>query len=109
MLLFLPGCSREDSNETFEAIESYTRRLDAMPEAQRNGYGKGALIDFNYETEPLPGNFPLPGVGPFGLLKNTKMNHYGKMLFRWIYWHILLKGRELPVEADMTMAGKIRV
>ncbi len=73
------------------------------------GYGKGALIDFNYETEPLPGNFPLPGIGPFGLLKNTKMNHYGTMLFRWIYWHILLKGRELPVEADMTMAGKIRV
>ena len=73
------------------------------------GYGKGALIDFNYETEPLPGSFPLPGIGPFGLLKNTKMNHYGKMLFRWIYWHILLKGRELPVEADMTMAGKIRV
>ena len=70
------------------------------------GYGKGALIDFNYETEPLPGTFPLPGIGPFGLLKNTKMNHYGKILFRWIYWHILLKGRELPIEADMTMAGK---
>ena len=73
------------------------------------GYGKGALIDFNYETEPLPGTFPLPGIGPFGLLKNTKMNHYGKILFRWIYWHILLKGRELPIEADMTMAGKKRV
>lgn len=73
------------------------------------GYGKGALIDFNYETEPLPGTFPLPGIGPFGLLKNTKMNHYGKILFRWIYWHILLKGKELPIEADMTMAGKKRV
>lgn len=70
------------------------------------GYGKGALIDFNYVTEPLPGTFPLPGIGPFGLLKNTKMNHYGKVLFRWIYWHILLKGKELPVEADMSMAGK---
>ena len=70
------------------------------------GFGKGALIDFNYETEPLPGTFPLPGIGPFGLLKNTKINHYGKILFRWIYWHILLKGRELPIEADMTMAGK---
>ncbi|HRZ76222.1 MAG TPA: FAD/NAD(P)-binding oxidoreductase [Bacteroidales bacterium] len=70
------------------------------------GFGKGSLIDFNYETEPLPGTFPLPGVGPFGLLKNTKMNHYGKVLFRWIYWHILLKGKELPVEAEMTMAGK---
>jgi len=73
------------------------------------GFGKGALIDFNYDTEPLPGTFPLPGIGPFGLLKNTKMNHYGKILFRWIYWHILLKGKELPIEADMTMAGKKRV
>jgi sulfide:quinone oxidoreductase len=70
------------------------------------GYGKGALIDFNYDTEPLPGTFPLPGIGPFGLLKNTKINHYGKILFRWIYWHILLKGREMPIEAHMSMAGK---
>ncbi len=70
------------------------------------GHGKGALIDFNYETEPLPGTFPLPGIGPFGLLKNTKINHYGKVMFRWIYWHILLKGKELPVEPLMTMAGK---
>ncbi|MEN8115933.1 MAG: FAD/NAD(P)-binding oxidoreductase [Bacteroidota bacterium] len=70
------------------------------------GHGKGALIDFNYDTEPLPGTFPLPGIGPFGLLKNTKINHYGKVMFRWIYWHILLKGKELPVEPLMTMAGK---
>ncbi len=70
------------------------------------GNGMGSLIDFNYDTEPLPGTFPLPGIGPFGLLKNTKMNHYGKILFRWIYWHILLKGKELPVEAQMSMAGK---
>ena len=73
------------------------------------GHGKGALIDFNYDTEPLPGTFPLPGIGPFGLLKNTKINHYGKVMFRWIYWHILLKGKELPVEPLMTMAGKKRV
>jgi len=73
------------------------------------GYGKGALIDFNYDTEPLPGTFPLPGIGPFGLLKNTKINHYGKVIFRWIYWHILLKGKEMPIEAHMTMAGKQRV
>ncbi|MBN1949981.1 MAG: NAD(P)/FAD-dependent oxidoreductase [Bacteroidales bacterium] len=73
------------------------------------GYGKGALIDFNYETEPLPGTFPLPGVGPFGLLKNTKINHYGKIIFRWIYWHILLRGKEMPIESEMTMAGKKRI
>lgn len=73
------------------------------------GFGKGALIDFNYDTEPLPGTFPLPGIGPFGLLENTKINHYGKVMFRWIYWHVLLKGKELPVEPLMTMAGKKKV
>ncbi len=70
------------------------------------GFGKGALIDFNYDTEPLPGAFPFPGIGPFGLLKETRMNHYGKLLFRWIYWHILLKGKEMPISSEMTMAGK---
>jgi sulfide:quinone oxidoreductase len=94
------------------AIEN--RPLNAKFDGHANcyietGYGKGALIDFNYETEPLPGTFPLPGIGPFGLLKNTKINHYGKVMFRWIYWHILLKGKELPVEPLMTMAGKKRV
>ena len=72
------------------------------------GYGKGTLIDFNYDVEPLPGSFPFPGIGPFGLLKVTRMNHYGKLLFRWIYWHILLKGKEMPIESDMQMAGKMR-
>ncbi len=72
------------------------------------GFGKGSLIDFNYDTEPLPGTFPLPGIGPFGLLKNTKTNHYGKIMFRWIYWHILLKGKEMPIEPLMTMAGKCK-
>lgn len=70
------------------------------------GYGKGTLIDFNYNTEPLPGSFPFPGLGPFGLLKESRMNHYGKLLFRWIYWHILIKGREMPISSEMTMAGK---
>jgi sulfide:quinone oxidoreductase len=70
------------------------------------GYGKGALIDFNYDTEPLPGYFPFPGIGPFSLLKESRLNHYGKLLFRWIYWHILLKGKEMPIETHMTMAGK---
>ncbi len=72
------------------------------------GYGMGSLIDFNYETEPLPGTFPFPGIGPLGLLRNTKFNHYGKVMFRWVYWHLLLKGKELPIEAQMSMAGKER-
>jgi len=71
-----------------------------------SGFGKGILIDFNYDTEPLPGKFPLPGVGPFSLLEETKMNHYGKIMFRWTYWNFLLKGLELPIESNMSMAGK---
>ncbi len=71
-----------------------------------SGFGKGILIDFNYDTEPLPGKFPLPGIGPFSLLQETKMNHYGKIMFRWMYWNFLLKGLELPIESQMSMAGK---
>jgi len=71
-----------------------------------SGDGKAMLIDFNYDTEPLPGKYPLPGVGPFSLLKETEINHWGKLMFRWIYWNALLPGRELPLPALMSMAGK---
>ncbi len=71
-----------------------------------SGFGKGILIDFNYDTEPLPGKYPLPGVGPFSLLEETKMNHYGKIMFRWMYWNLLLRGADLPIESQMLMAGK---
>jgi len=73
-----------------------------------SGFGKGLLIDFNYDVEPLPGRYPLPGVGPFKLLQESEMNHWGKMMFRWMYWNILLKGQELPLPARMSMAGKWR-
>lgn len=71
-----------------------------------SGFEKGILIDFNYDVEPLPGKFPLPGFGPFSLLQESAANHWGKMTFRWIYWNILLKGGEMPFESQMTMAGK---
>jgi len=71
-----------------------------------SGFGKGLLIDFNYDTEPLPGEFPLPGIGPFKLLGESSINHYGKMMFRWVYWNLLLRGVELPISTEMSMAGK---
>lgn len=71
-----------------------------------SGFGKGILIDFNYDVEPLPGKFPLPGIGPFSLLQESEMNHWGKVMFRWMYWNILLKGKEMPITAQMSMAGK---
>lgn len=70
------------------------------------GYGKAMLIDFNYETEPLPGKYPLPGLGPFDLLRESALNHWGKLAFKWAYWQLLLKGKELPIDHRMLMAGK---
>ncbi len=70
------------------------------------GGGKAMLIDFNYNVEPLPGKYPYPIVGPMSLLKNTRMNHVGKMAFRWVYWNILMPGRPMPVPAHMSLSGK---
>lgn len=72
------------------------------------GYGKAALIDFNYTTEPLPGKFPFAMVGPMDLLKTTRANHFGKLAFKWVYWHMLLTGKKLPVSTHMSMTGKIK-
>ncbi|PKO14328.1 MAG: oxidoreductase [Chloroflexi bacterium HGW-Chloroflexi-10] len=74
-----------------------------------SGYGKGVLLDFNYEQEPLPGRYPVPGVGPFSLLQESPFNHMGKMFFRWMYWNILMRGQKIPLPANMTMAGKWQV
>ena len=71
------------------------------------GFGKAILIDFNYDTEPLSGKFPLPGVGPMTLLGESRLNHLGKLAFRWVYWNMLLPGRPIPmVDARMSMRGK---
>lgn len=70
------------------------------------GHGKAALIDFNYDTEPLPGKFPWPVIGPMDLLTETRSNHWGKLAFRWVYWHRLLTGKKIPVSSQMSMSGK---
>jgi sulfide:quinone oxidoreductase len=70
------------------------------------GFHKALLIDFNYETEPLPGRFPM-AAGPLPLLRESRLNHLGKLMFQWVYWHVLLPGRDLPgVGAEMSMSGK---
>jgi sulfide:quinone oxidoreductase len=69
------------------------------------GFHKALLIDFNYDTEPLPGHYP----GPVGLplLKESRLNHLGKLMFQWFYWHSLLPGRDIPgIGAGMPTAGK---
>jgi sulfide:quinone oxidoreductase len=71
------------------------------------GNGKALLIDFNYTHEPVEGSFPFAGIGPLRLLKESRMNHMGKLAFRWIYWNVLLKGTHIPfVSATMSERGK---
>ena len=70
------------------------------------GFEKASLIDFSYAVEPLPGMFPLPGVGPFELLGESHINYWGKLMFKWVYYNLMLKGHELPFEPNMYLAGK---
>jgi sulfide:quinone oxidoreductase len=86
--------------------------LDASYDGHANcfietGFSNAMLLDFNYDVEPLPGHFP----GPVGLplLKETHLNHLGKLMFEWFYWHSLLPGRDIPgVHSAMPLAGKVR-
>ena len=84
--------------------------LDASYDGHANcfietGFSKAMLIDFNYDTEPLPGRFP-SSVG-LPLMKESHLNHLGKLLFQWFYWHTLLPGRDIPgVHSAMPKRGK---
>ena len=70
-----------------------------------SGFGKALLIDFNYDTEPVTGRFP--GRIGLPLLRESRLNHVGKLAFQWFYWHVLLPGRDIPgVGSDMPLAGK---
>ena len=73
------------------------------------GHHKAMLLDFNYDVEPLQGDFPMPGFGPFSLLQESYINHMGKIAFDWVYWHMLLPGY-LPhvpmLPAHMSFLGK---
>jgi len=69
------------------------------------GFGKALLIDFNDALDPVPGRFP----GPVGLplLKESRLNHLGKLAFEQLYWHAILPGRAIPfIGTAMPRAGK---
>ncbi len=84
--------------------------LDATFDGHTNcfiesGFHEAMLIDFNYDVEPVSGHFP----GPLGmpLLRESRLNHLGKLMFQWLYWHSLLPGRSIPgVASKMPSAGK---
>jgi sulfide:quinone oxidoreductase len=80
------------------------------------GHHKAILIDFNYDTQPVPGRFPplelklashKINLGPMKLLGDTYLNHWGKLAFKWVYWNMLLPGHAIPlVGSQMSTAGK---
>jgi sulfide:quinone oxidoreductase len=113
--------SKAGSVAHFEAdvlTENVVRYLAGRELAQRfdghancfieTGFRKALLIDFNYDTEPLPGHFPTAFGLP--LLRESRLNHLGKLAFQWVYWHALLPGREIPaIGPAMPTAGKQRI
>ena len=69
------------------------------------GFGKALLIDFNYDQEPLPGTYP--GRIGLPLMRESRLNHLGKLAFEQFYWHVLLHGREVPgIGSAMPLEGK---
>ncbi|MGE5407647.1 MAG: NAD(P)/FAD-dependent oxidoreductase [Syntrophothermus sp.] len=72
-----------------------------------SGFHKALLIDFDYEHEPLPGRYPAGRLGPLPLLRESRVNHLGKLAFQPLYWHLLLPGREIPgIGSEYSPAGK---
>ena len=89
--------------EGLPVLEAYDGHANCFIET---GFHKALLIDFNYNVEPMPGHFPF-SVGPLTLLKESRLNHLGKMAFKYVYWHALLPGHDLPgIPPQMSMAGK---
>jgi len=84
--------------------------LDASYDGHANcfietGFHKAMLIDFNYDQEPVGGHFPTRVGVP--LLEESRLNHLGKLMFQWFYWHALLPGRDIPgITSAMPTAGK---
>ena len=66
------------------------------------------LVDFEGFASDTSFRTVAVDAGPFSLLQETTTNHWGKMMFRWVYWNLLVRGRELPLPAEMTLYGKIR-
>lgn len=71
-----------------------------------SGYGKAVMIDFSYDQEPVYGYYPLPVIGPFSLLRESRINHWGKMAFRFMYYDLMLKGINVPLPSKFSTVGK---
>ncbi len=102
-----------ESDVLFENILRSLRGEELQPDYDghvscfiESGFNKALLIDFSFETEPLPGAYPLPGIGPMKLLGESWLNHMGKLGFKWMYWNLMCNGLPIPLPAKFSMVGK---
>lgn len=87
-----------DNLVQYERGRPMTHRYDGHANCfVESGGGRALLLDFGYEVEPLPGRYPVPGLGPLSLLAETRANHWAKAAMQPLYWNVLLRGRPLPV------------
>src|SRR5215207_1341869 len=82
-------------------VDKYTLLSKAHP----NIFAIGDASDIPVSKAGSVAHF---SVEPFTLLEESHTNHWGKLGFRWAYWHLLLPGRPMPVPTLMSMAGKRR-
>jgi len=54
------------------------------------------LLAFSYTQPPKPGKYPLPGIGPFSILKPTRGNYLAKRGLLGMYWNLFLPARYTP-------------
>ena len=71
-----------------------------------SGHGKALLIDFNYDTEPLPASTRWPVSARSACSTRAGPTTSGKLGFRWMYWNVLLPRPPHPDPGQMSMSGK---
>ena len=107
--------------ESSIAVHNLLREINGQGEIQEfdghslcfieTGFHKAHLIDFNYKQQPVTGKLPYPFIGPFSLLKQTRINHWGKLGFRYYYWNFLVTDRfasflDKMLPSKMKLSGK---
>ncbi|MHC5039183.1 MAG: type III sulfide quinone reductase, selenoprotein subtype [Planctomycetota bacterium] len=69
------------------------------------GEKKAMMIDFAYDVDAMYGRFPTR-FGPFSLLAESRVNYWGKLASRHLYWNRFLPGQFVPIPEKFSMKGK---
>ena len=85
-----------------EELDAGLRRARQLLHRDRLPQGAADRLQLRRPSR-CPGHFPT-AARPLPLLRESRLNHLGKLLFQWVYWHALLPGprhpRHRPDDAD---------